>query len=294
MLSILIPVFRQDVNTFVNELNNSALLANIEYEIIIADDGSGLDWDSNFNELQKIKDLKIFRYSTNQGRSKIRNILSTLAKYDNLLFLDADGQLVDNQFINHYKVYFDQDIVSGGRIYLSINSIQDSQKLHYLYGIYYESKNANERNRNPFNYFHSNNFLVKKKIIKQFPFNENLIAYGYEDNLWALQLAINKFTILHIDNPVIHTGIEDSIKFIEKTKEALSNLHHINKERLIIKNKLSTTARFIIQSKFNYLFTPLYNLFENRIIQNLLSKSPNILLFQIFKLGNYLKLFLHK
>ncbi len=292
MLSILIPVYKVEVQRFVKELCKSARLAKIDFEIIVADDGSGSDWDNSFNILRSLDNVHLLRFSTNQGRSKIRNLLAEHAKYDHLLFLDADGQLTDEHFILRYLDFINFDIVYGGRIYPKINSIKDSQKLHYLYGTQNESKNSNERNHDPFQYFHSNNFLVSKKIIKQIPFNENLLGYGYEDTLWAKEIENNKIIIKNIDNPVIHIGIEESTIFIEKTKQALINLYKINKKRIVIKNKLSITANILMKSKLHLLLIPIYNLFEKKIIENIYSKSPSLTIYQIFKLANYIKIFM--
>ncbi len=101
MLSILIPTYNYNVFPLVNEVSEQCLSEKINFEIIVLDDAS-----QNFHtENNKINSLDNCSYSIlnqNIGRSAIRNLLSTKASFNNLLYLDADVRLVSNQFIKNY------------------------------------------------------------------------------------------------------------------------------------------------------------------------------------------------
>ena len=61
----------------------------------------------------------------------------------------------------------------------------------------------------------------------------NIVEYGYEDVLFVEDLKINKVKISHIDNQVFHLGIESSLVFLNKTKEAISNLLNISSNKIL-------------------------------------------------------------
>lgn len=53
--------------------------------------------------------------------------------------------------------------------------------------------------------------------------------YGL-DVLFCQNLEKRQVVVKHIDNPVIHLGLEDNRSFIEKTKKGLDSLFYFEKE----------------------------------------------------------------
>ncbi len=55
----------------------------------------------------------------NVGRARIRNLFLKYAKGQYLLFLDSDGEIISNQFIQNYQKFItenkDAKVVYGGR-----------------------------------------------------------------------------------------------------------------------------------------------------------------------------------
>ena len=94
-ISVIIPTF--DNIEFIDETLTSIYNSgkDFEYEILIGIDGCN-------KSLKYLKDktypdnTNIFFFPTNKGPYLIKNTLSTLAKYDNLLFFDSDDIMEEN------------------------------------------------------------------------------------------------------------------------------------------------------------------------------------------------------
>ena len=115
--------------------------------------------------------------------------------------------------------------------------------------------------------------------------------YGL-DIFFSYKLKEFKATILHIENPTIHLGLESTAVFIEKSLGAIQTTFTLEKNK-----KIDTTAR-PLQRRYNQLnsigltaiFIFVCNSFEKQIIANLKSKHPSIILFDLYKLCFYCKL----
>ncbi|MEZ4911562.1 MAG: glycosyltransferase [Saprospiraceae bacterium] len=225
MLSILIPIYNQDVTKLVMTLVKQCNKAGIRYQILCFDDGS----IEKYKQLNKVLGQTIHVNYTelqeNLGRSRIRNWLGKAAYFEYLLFLDGDTKITSNAFIKTYVQQLDTDtVISGGRIYSKSKPRSPKKFLHWKYGSTRESLKAKKRNKNPYMNFHSNNFVIPAHIFAKYPFDQQVVGYGYEDTLYAEKLKFGNIKIKHIDNPTVHTGLENADVFIKKTINATDNL----------------------------------------------------------------------
>ena len=102
MLSILIPTYNYDVTALVKNLQQQCLKINgLVFEVLVYDDGSSLFREEN-RYINSLEYCSFTLLDKNIGRSAIRNMLARNASYENLLFLDADVQLIKNEFISDY------------------------------------------------------------------------------------------------------------------------------------------------------------------------------------------------
>ena len=115
MLSILIPIYNYNVYPLVLELQKQCSGCKIDFEIFCQDDASNefLEENQNVNNLEH---CRFELLEKNIGRSAIRNLLATKAKFDYLLFLDSDTIPIHNHFIKSYVSQINQDekVVYGG------------------------------------------------------------------------------------------------------------------------------------------------------------------------------------
>ena len=287
-LSICIPVFNWDITLLTQSLIDMCSSANQEFEILLYDDGSEESYKEKNRVLLNTPKVLYKELPHNVGRSKIRNLLSKEANYNYLLFLDCDVLPANNNFITLYN----QQISSNKKIVLGGLSHQDSPpenaNLRWLYGTKKEEVSAETRNLSPHKSFKTSNFLIHKSILLQVQFNEKLKGYGHEDTFFGYDLKKLNLPVYHIDNPVIHLGLESSQQFILKTEDGLKKLASIYIEmknhsdfiedikilQFIKENKATTT---LLYNKWKVL--------KAFYIKNLLSPTPSLRFFDFYKLG---------
>lgn len=291
MLSILIPVYNYDAQLLVKTLHRQAEKANTTFEILLADDCSTDQQIKMQNKSCKsLSNCRLFEFSENKGRTFTRNFLAKKATYDWLLFLDADVLPKKDDFIKQFLVHPDlYDLIFGGITYRS-ETPERNKILRWKYGKERETKSVEERQKTPYLSIISGAFLCRKKLfltVNQYLKN----AYGL-DIFFIRQLKEKKAHVLHIDNPVYHLGLEKNKAFIAKTKNGLDTLVSLENQ-----GKINSTERpiqlayhKIIRLHLSAAFSRLIQLFQQPIERNLCSKKPSLVLFDLYKLGHYIKL----
>jgi len=287
MLSILIPVYNIDCTPLIDSLTEQVNRLDIICEIICIDDASPKAITEN--KLLNLSDLVTFiSLSKNIGRSKIRNKLAQEAKYNWLLFLDADTLPTKPDFISKYIELINNSIpvIFGGLAYRKKDIIGNSH-LRYTYGKHRESNAAKRRNLKPYDSLLFSNTLIKKSVFDSVQFNNQITKYGHEDSLFSHALKQHKIKVLHIDNQVFHTGLEDDLVFINKTKVAIDNLWNLYNKALIKPNK-NRLLSYFFKIKNLYLrpvFAKIYKNKHKQIEKQLSSSKPSMLLFDLYKLS---------
>lgn len=289
MLSILIPVYNYDVRPLVFELHKQCTASTIEFEIVVQDDASEIF----INENNSITNLNFCSYNVlqkNCGRSVVRNTLVQLAKFDNLLFLDADTMPVSAIFISSYinQITIEEKIVYGGIVYQT-SKPENSKLLRWVYGKKREALSVTKRNAEPYLSFLTLNFLIKKSVFTKVKFNENIPNLRHEDTLFSFDLMKNKIKIGHIDNPIVHLGLDLNTNFIIKSEKAIDNLHYLINKKLIDYQyvKLAKTAIYVKKSNMQFLVSKIFTVAKPLLLKNLIGKKPSLLLFDFYRLGYF-------
>lgn len=282
--SICIPIFKQKAMNLANELNSQAKKNPGVIEILIVDDGSGKQWENENQEIKKLAKVRFEVLEKNIGRSAIRNLMAEKAKGDYLIFLDGDSKIENPKFLENYCENPKSLVMVGGRSY-SEKSIKNCE-LHWNYGRLKESKSAAIRNVNPHSNFHSNNFLIEKKLFQSIGFEEKISQYGHEDTLFGFRLEENKIQIDHIDNPVLHETLETNVEFIHKTELGLQNLLLINNLVPKFKEKSSILKLYLKMNRLAMkgLLKKLYKSQRSSLLRNLTSSKPSLKKFNLYKL----------
>jgi cellulose synthase/poly-beta-1,6-N-acetylglucosamine synthase-like glycosyltransferase len=288
MLSILIPVYNIDCSPLVCELDKQFEKSIIDYEILCFDDASTIQFNKN-DKLNNLKNTSFVKLKENIGRSRIRNLLAKKAEYQWLLFLDADTLPTNDQFIEKYLAILSSNhletVFNGGLSYREKDRTNKNQ-LRYKYGKSRESISSKKRNLTPYNSLLMSNTLIKKSIFNNVKFNESITKYGHEDSLFSFDLKEKKIKVKHIDNPVFHTGIEENIVFVNKSKIAIENLWYLYQKGLF-KPEMNKLLKWQILFK-KVLLQPLLVLFfiffKKVIEKSLLNKNPSLLLFDLYRL----------
>ena len=232
VLSVCIPVFNSDVKELVVAIAKQIAINNCSVEIIVLDDASRADFEAiNRNSLDGINNTRYISLPINVGRSAIRNRFLDLANGEFLLFIDGDSHVIKEDFIGDYLQSIQStsgDIIFGGSIYQNERPPRDKH-LRWKYSNSRESKSAIDRT-NSHHGFKTNNFIIKKAVLKEYPFDERIKGYGHEDTLFGFVLLQNNIKILHIENPVLNSCLDSNPIFLEKTKQSIQNLWFIHEE----------------------------------------------------------------
>lgn len=292
MLSILIPIYNFNVVELVEDLHRQSERCKIEFEIICFDDGSREEYLLTNRTMKELPHVVYKEIRKNIGRSKIRNRLAEASRYDNLLFLDCDSRLPSKDFIKKYIIHIENyNVVYGGRIYESSPPLEQSKYFRWYYGIKRESVSTKKRKLLPYKSFMTNNFLIRKKAFLSIRLNEKITGYGHEDTMFGIRLKENDVHIEHINNPVMHIGLEDFDEFMDKTHQGLRNLLFISKvvditESVRIYRHLKRLKSLQLTGAVVYL----HNLISRRIVKNLKSNRPLLLFFDLYKIKRLIEL----
>ncbi|MEQ9187934.1 MAG: glycosyltransferase [Cryomorphaceae bacterium] len=286
MLSVLIPIYNFDVRAFVADLSEQAAGLEVDCEIICLDDASKGSFRSLYKGLDELPFVRYLASKENLGRSKVRNRLEEEARFDNLLFLDCDGKVVREDYLHRYVQIGDYDVVYGGREYPA-EAPKDLRLLfHWTCGKQKEEVGAEERRKLPYKSFMTNNFMVRREVYQKVRMDENMQGYGHEDTLFAMELKQKGFTIMHIDNPLEHLGIEPANEFLRKSANGVANLAKLMANRQVDDSiKLVRTYQGLKSIGLIGLISRLITKSEPQILENLNGETPNLLLFDMWKLA---------
>ena len=124
-------------------------------------------------------------------------------------------------------------------------------------------------------------------------FNESILQYGHEDTLFSIELERQQVSVQHIDNPTLHLGVERSDIYLNKVEVACKSLSYISTSFLSAKEQ-DEIRLIYFYNRLNKMglmpiLSMLYRVLENRIVRNLISDQPNLLLLDYFKLMAYSK-----
>jgi glycosyltransferase involved in cell wall biosynthesis len=292
-LSICIPVYNWDVTKLVTELHRQAEKAQFNVEILVFDDKSEIEFRNINSSISSLKSVSYKELEENAGRSKIRNALVEAAKNQYVLLMDCDAEVTSCDFIEKYAEAADFDVVVGGTAYHT-NPPEPQYILRWKYGTEREMRSAETRQKSPNSSFTPFNFMIRKEIFSTLNFNENICGYGHEDTLFGWNLKQKSIEVKHIDNPLIHIGLDKTDVFLSKTEESVRNIKLIS-DNLNDKNYdddvvLLRCLRRIEKYKIKQIVKISLNLLYPFLLKNLKSDKPNIRCFDLFKLKHLLSL----
>ncbi|SMO36849.1 Glycosyltransferase, GT2 family [Saccharicrinis carchari] len=292
MLSVCIPVFNYNITPLVHKLMYQAKENNLDVEILIMDDGSEDRYKNTNRKLLSIPEVKYIELKKNLGSAAIRNRLAREATHNQILFLDSDSDIADD-FIATYIPCLSADlsIIYGGRVHPKHLPSAD-KSLRWKVGKAKEDHSAALRSRVPNKSFMSNNFLVKKELFKTVRFDETIQRSGHEDTMFGMELEKKGIQIIHIDNPVVHIGLESNEEFIRKTEQRLETLKFLtkrNKDKKLMEKRIRILKYHYLLHKYKLsgLYKSLFRVFGKRLEKCLYAKNPSMLVYDMYKLGYY-------
>ena len=291
-LSVLIPVFNWDVNELVASLLAQGADWPGPIEIILFDDGSREEFRSLNRSLASRPGVRYHELAQNVGRAAIRNQLAAAAQHEWLLLLDNDSLLLDMRFLARYAAVRERaTVLIGGTCYAPLPPADANLHLRWLYGRAREARPAAQRQRAAYAQLTINNVLLRADMLVRFPLDEQLSGYGHEDTQFGRALAEGRISVLHLDNPVLHAGLEPAAAFLTKSEEAVRNLAQVFRaDGCGPDSRLLQTALRLRKWGIAAPVQAALAAAAPRLRRNLLSTKPSLRAFDLLKLGWLLKL----
>jgi len=297
MISICVPVYNFDVTELTDSLLEQANRIGYPIEILLFDDHSLSYFRKVNSKLNNRKDVNYLEFDFNIGRSKIRNRLADFASGHWLLFLDCDMVIDDPDFLQGYVDVLTKAQVICGGIKYGKKPFREELILRWKYGVFRECKKAIRRQLSPYNSFMSGNFLIAGEVFHTIRFNEDISGYGHEDTVFGIELKRRKVSILHIDNPSLHLGLEPCFDFLQKSEQSVINLTKLMQNAPDLRKDLERTVRVLRVFKIlRYLGLILLLRWVFRVVnpvirRSLCSRHPSLLMFDVYKLALLSKLY---
>lgn len=331
-LSILIPTYDFVCYPLVLSLHGQAEALGIDYEILVAEDGSKQQdrvvANLKINELPHCRHL---RRTENAGRAAIRNLLADEAQGEWLLFLDSDAKVEKPDFLAAYLAAANAEspepsdeqegpdnkqtepreeqekpsdeqaeravprrsnapVIVGG-LYHAPACADPTRALRFRYEREADrSRSAAQRSLKPYMEFSTFNFMIRSDIFHSLRFDEQCREYGYEDVLFGLALQRRGIPILHIDNALLHTGLDTNAQFLGKTEAALRTLAALApelRECSRVHRLFARLKRYALAPLLRAAFRLCGKCFRRRLEK---SARPSLRLFALYKLIYYASL----
>ncbi len=287
MLSILIPTYNYNAFNLAEAIEKQALALNLVFEIICRDDGSFSEENTHNQNIKSLTHSNFIEGKLNLGSIGNRLALADEAQYNWLLFIDADTLPKSDSFLKDYLNVIDtiHEGYFGGFAYNEAHK-SATHSLRYHFGKKREEIEADQRNKKPYKVTISSNFLIQKDVFKRLLKPIDSKTYGL-DYLFSILLKEQNIKILHLDNEVFHLGIDSNEDYLIKVRNAVETLHQIHRNKKIRTHDISLLRAYTFLKNLGLktLFKRIFNSYKVKIERNLLGKSPNLFLLDIYKLG---------
>jgi glycosyltransferase involved in cell wall biosynthesis len=293
-ISLLIPVLDYDIIALVHSMKNAMGKVPELCEILIGDDGSSAEYSEKYRTLET-ENVRVVYSEKNIGRASIRNKLALEAKGDFFLFIDADVMIpgTADAYITKWLPFIEKSrVICGGTLYHESPPGDPDKLLRWMYGRHREQKSAAERNKHPHAGFSTFNVLIDRNVFSKIRFNEELKQYGHEDTLLGYQLKKAGVNILHIDNGLLHEGLETNRDFLIKTRLGIENLSKLY-DKVTDKGSFSETVLLLkIYDKLKYfgmtrVLAAVFIKYRDRMERRLDSGKISLLLFGFYKMSMF-------
>jgi len=241
LLSVLIPVWRTCPTALLDSLWQQAGQFSQPTEILVLDDSADpacFGWHELYRHHPGIR---IHTFPENLGRSRARNTLLGQAMGKWVLWLDGDLEIPDGYLNGLMRIIEDGatqpgesgPVICGGigvepipnrSVTAGEPPVDMRDSLRYRYALRVEAATADRRSRAPYRWVRAAHCLMPAQAARRLSFPDFVEGYGHEDTHWALQMKAAGYVVRHIDHPVLHRGIDSNEVFLEKTRQAVSNL----------------------------------------------------------------------
>ena len=128
--------------------------------------------------------------------------------------------------------------------------------------------------------------LIQKKLFLELNYTEKEKFYGM-DIYFAYQLFSRKIAIHHIDNAIFHCGLESNNIFFEKSLQSVVSRKRFLVDKVYIEQLNPLLAHYKKIKKYRLVpfIKFIFNISEQFLKRNILSKNPSLFYFDLYRLG---------
>jgi hypothetical protein len=226
-LSVLTPFLRDDPSELLALLDREAPALGGTVEIVLLDDGTG-DAALTARLTDQVKAMRLpvqlITLIANEGRSIGRNRLATTARGASLLFLDSDMKPDHGRFLGVWAdlVKAHGPAVAFGGFSLLQAPDEPRFAVHRAMAARSDCVLHEQRALQPEKYVFTSNLLVRRDVFEAEAFDPGFSGWGWEDVEWAMRVA-KRFSIIHVNNPATHMGLDTVPQLIGKYEQAAPN-----------------------------------------------------------------------
>jgi hypothetical protein len=107
--------------------------------------------------------------------------------------------------------------------------------------------------------------------------------------LFGLELKKRNIQIIHIQNPLIHIGLESTAEYLIKTGDGIENLVKLVKSKKIEKKyfddvRILRAYALLKKYRLSRIFLRVFDGLYNTLYQNMSGSNPSLFLFSMYKL----------
>jgi glycosyltransferase involved in cell wall biosynthesis len=229
-LSVLTPFHRHDPSALLKRLGSVPL----GVEIILLDDGSAsatLMADVLSAAERLAAPARLIVWGANRGRAAARNRLIEEARGEYVLFLDADMIPDSPRFLSIWLgvLSTQKPRVAFGGLSVAQTAVCEDTALHHNLFARSDCAPPRARAQKSAQSTASANLAVRRDFLAAHPFDPCFTGWGFEDTDWALSAA-RRTSILHVDNPATHVGLDTVATLMRKSAEAGRNFARLAKK----------------------------------------------------------------
>ena len=286
MLSILIPTYNYVCVKLVTDLQQQAERLECPYEILVADDASEEAFKCENRKINGIPGCKYIELQENVGRSRIRNILGHLARYDYLIFMDCDASVVGSDFLSRYMAVRNAaEVVYGGLVHPE-QLPSPEVSLAYLYEKNAEPHfTAEKRALHPYKVFRTFNFMILRETFLKHPLMKPSRTTGMK-TLYRIGIKKRRH-----QNPAYRQSFDElwlryDLNVLRKTEESLRTLY-VHRKKLEGSSEMLRLYGILQRLHLVSFVFLLFRLCEPMLRRNLYGRHPNLYFFAFYKIGYY-------
>ena len=295
MISILVSTYNYDCSKLLHDLQTQCQALKLavgascfDYEIILGDDASTDSVAEQTNHLAcSALGCRYLKHEENAGQATMRNTLASAALFPYLLFIDSDAAVCTEDFVKKYWEHRDDAKAVVGSIRNPDLKDKRGRELRYRYETAAMSKRTvGARQKHPYSFISAFNLLIHRDAFMSVRFDVHCTQYGYEDALFGLELQRKGISIAHIDNPLVHLGIDTNRSFLNKTETALRTLSTLGE----LMQREAGPSKWAARFQRVHLIGAVAGTFlvlRPLMRWNLLTSRPSLFIFNVYKMGYY-------